>query len=614
MANNSSFPPLAQAFADQCRRWAAEAGKDEAIQQTVWQQAALVSQATSNGHVCMRLRGNEQGSVRQIRQQLLASGIVATPEEGPVRPMVLDADNRLYLARYFDYEQRLARAIVTRQAAGRSQPGEAAQAMLAEAFAASTSQPDWQKIACALALGGRLTVISGGPGTGKTTTVANLLACLLAEAPESRIALAAPTGKAAARLVEALRARASTLPPAIQARLPHEASTVHRLLGIHPDHPRPRHHAGHPLPVEVLVVDEASMLDLSLAVKLVEAVPPEARLILLGDKDQLAAVEAGAVFAELSAQSRFSRTTGQALEQLSGHPLPATQYLDTDDSDSRIPLKDCVVWLTESHRFGKDSILGHLASAMCQGDAPQALSLLESPAAQAAKLQLVAESGPQLSSQSWQTLLAAYQHYVSTVQAYDPAQPDPAPVFAAFDTFRILCARRGSQRGVEAINQYLEAQLRPQLAGPHDKPHSPFYCGRPLIMLTNNAVTRLFNGDIGICLPDYDAEGQPILTACFPDKQQAYRRLALARLPEHESAFALTVHKSQGSEFTDVAVIFPEQDSPLLTRELAYTAITRAKKGVQLFATPEILSAAISRRSDRHNGLPSRLQEAKQGA
>lgn len=609
----ADFPLLAQAFADQCRRWSAAAGAEAAIQDSVAQQAALVSQATSNGHVCIRLRGNEQHTARQLRQQLLASGIVTRASAGPVRPLVLDMENRLYLARYFDYEQRLAQVIRSRQADHPFTPGPAALAALDAAFAGSTQQPDWQKIACALALRNRLTIISGGPGTGKTTTVANLLACLLADRPDCRIALAAPTGKAAARLVEALRTRAASLPPEIQARLPQEASTVHRLLGIHPEHPRPRFHAGQPLPVDVLVVDEASMLDLSLAVRLVEAVPPTARLILLGDKDQLAAVEAGAVFAELSAQARLTPETAAALGAWCQQPVPATTADAVEDARAGL-LADCVIWLRYSHRFGQHSPLGQLATAICQGDAETALAQLAARQADpAAPVRLVDDAATELPATAWNALQAACEDYIRAVQAYDPAQPDPAPVFAAFDAFRILCARRSGLRGVETVNRVLEARLRPLLSHPDDAANSPFYRGRPLIMVRNNVVTRLFNGDIGICLPERDAEGVWGLTACFPDPQQGFRRLPLARLPEHESAFALTVHKSQGSEFTRVAVIFPDQDGPLLSRELLYTAITRARQGVTLYAATAILAAAIERRSDRHNGLGSRLLEAGQG-
>lgn len=607
----SEFSPLAQAFADQCSRWSAAAGTDAVVQDTVAQQAALVSQATGNGHVCIRLRGNERHAARQIRQELLASGVVARAAAGPVRPLVLDAENRLYLARYFDYEQRLAQAICTRQAAGRVIPGPAARAALTAAFSSSALQPDWQKIACALALGNRLTIISGGPGTGKTTTVANLLACLLAEMPDCRIALAAPTGKAAARLVEALRTRAASLPPDIQARLPQEASTVHRLLGIHPEHPRPRFHASQPLPVDVLVVDEASMLDLSLAVRLVEAVSPSARLILLGDKDQLSAVEAGAVFAELSAQALLTPQTAAALSDWCQQPVPFTLPANPTEAAPPPLLADCVIWLRYSHRFGEHSPLGQLAAAICQGDAPAALVRLQAGQADpAAPVRLLDEAGPELPAATWDALQGAYSEYVEAVRAYDPARPDPAPVFAAFDAFRILCARRSGLRGVETVNRVLEARLRPLLSRPEEAGSSPFYCGRPLIMIRNNVVTRLFNGDIGICLPERDAEGAWGLSVCFPDPQQGFRRLPLARLPEHESAFALTVHKSQGSEFTRVAVIFPDQDSPLLSRELLYTAITRARQGVTLHASATILAAAIQRRSDRHNGLGSRLQEA----
>jgi exodeoxyribonuclease V alpha subunit len=228
----------------------------------------------------------------------------------PLLPLLLDGDGRLYLHRYFAYERRLAEDLRRRARRRPTVAGDALRGQLDELFAANAERlgdrPDWQKLAAALAWRGCLTIISGGPGTGKTTTVVALLACLLGENPGLRIALAAPTGKAAARMLEALRQRAGSLAPELQALLPRESHTLHRLLGVTPEAGRFRHHAGNPLPIDALVVDEASMLDLALACRLCEAVPPAARLILLGDKDQLAAVEAGAVFAEISADPTLS--------------------------------------------------------------------------------------------------------------------------------------------------------------------------------------------------------------------------------------------------------------------------------------------------------------------
>ena len=282
--------------------------------------AALeLSRATAEGHVCLRLAdlaarlaadAPDMADLASVRSRLLASGVVGTPEAPAAMPLLLDAQDRLYLHRHFDYERRLARRLLLAAQAAPTVVDAATRERLDSLFGRD-ALPDWQKLAAALALRQRLVVISGGPGTGKTSTVVNLLACLIAQDPQLRIALAAPTGKAAARLGEALRQRAAHLPQALRDKLPAQSHTVHRLLGAHPG--GFRHHAGHPLAIDVLVVDEASMLDLALATRLLEAVPGSARLILLGDKDQLAAVESGAVFAELSADPPLSADCMQAL-------------------------------------------------------------------------------------------------------------------------------------------------------------------------------------------------------------------------------------------------------------------------------------------------------------
>jgi exodeoxyribonuclease V alpha subunit len=294
---------LAEGFARHAANWAVAQGAPAHVAAAVARAAKALSLAVSDGHVCLMLASlvtprDEDASmpadIAGWRAALQASGIVGTPQAPGAMPLILDADDRLYLHRYFDYERRLARRLTQARHAGAREAVEApdVRARLAELFAGNAARlggaADWQQLAAALALRGRLTVISGGPGTGKTSTVVNLLACLLALDPGCRIALAAPTGKAAARMTDAIRQRAQHLPPELRERMPATSSTVHRLLGV--TQAGFAHDASHPLAVDALVVDEASMLDLALATQLLEAVPPAARIILLGDKDQLAAV------------------------------------------------------------------------------------------------------------------------------------------------------------------------------------------------------------------------------------------------------------------------------------------------------------------------------------
>ena len=575
------------------------------------QAARQVCEALADGHVCLGLEELQPlpsgtPGVPAGRRSLLASGVVADaslPGPLPPHPLVLDAGDRLYLARYHAYEQRLARRLLQaartpvvhddaalarlrQRLAELFKPASAGAGSLPSPVGAPPGDepaPDWQMLAAALACRSRLTVISGGPGTGKTTTVAALLACLLADDPNCRIALAAPTGKAAARMLEALRERGARLPEAWRAALPQQASTVHRLLGSRADG-RFTHDAAHPLALDVLVVDEASMLDLSLAVHLLEAVPPHARIVLLGDRHQLAAVEAGAVFAELGADPSLSPACRQSLSALTG--LPEAR-IEPPSPQQPSPLHDAVVWFTRSHRFEAGSGIGHLARLVNEGEVDELL-------------QVLGRTGltPDLDD-----LLGPYQPYLAAVRE-DPT--DVARAAGAFSHHRVLCATRSGRRGLAEVNAALQARARQALAARDADPTSPWYPGRPVIVRRNDHVLQLYNGDIGLALPD--ASGQ--LMVWFPAAGEgAFRAVSPARLPEHDTCFAMTVHQSQGSEFDSVALVLPEAPSPVLTRELVYTGLTRARQRVALHASREVLAAAVARPASRRGGLIARMRE-----
>lgn len=584
---------LAEGFATHCGRWAAELGAPPAARQAVFRAARAVSLATSAGHVCLPLEdiAASLAEARDLAEALLHSGVAGRPGDGR-RPLILDPQGRLYLHRYFAYERRLAAALADRRAPGGAKVKEETSPNLLDQLfpPRSDGRPDWQKLAVALALEQRLTVISGGPGTGKTTTVVALLACLLAVEPDLRVALAAPTGKAAARMIEALASRAGSLPAALGERLPTQAHTVHRLLGVTPEPGRFRHHAGNPLAVDVLVVDEASMLDLALATHLVEAVPPGARLILLGDKDQLAAVEAGAVFAELSASPALSADCVARLAAATGIPAAAI----VPPAATAGPLPDCVVWLTESHRFAADSGIGRLAALIRDGEGAAAVDCLA--VGDPALGWLRDEAGAR------QAMLAGYRPYLEALRS----GADLPGLFAAFDAFRVLCPLREGPRGVEAANAQLARWLRAALAHPADPgPISPWFPGRPLMILRNDPALGLFNGDIGLCLPDVAGAIQ----AHFPDGTGGWRVLPPLRLPVHETALALTVHKSQGSEFREVLVLLPDAPARVMSRELLYTAVTRARERVTLAGPGAVIEAACATPTRRYSGLADRLTE-----
>jgi exodeoxyribonuclease V alpha subunit len=608
---------LAEGFARHASQWASAEGAAAASVAAVGRAATALSLAVSEGHVCLPLcalaAARDDATAPRLdvagwRAALLASGIVGTPAAPGAFPLILDGDDRLYLHRYFDYERRLAARLVQarRVSADAAAMTPALRARLAELFAANAERldgaADWQQLAAALALRGRLTVISGGPGTGKTTTVVNLLACLVTLDPGCRIALAAPTGKAAARMTDAIRQRAQHLPPALREKMPAGSSTVHRLLGV--TRAGFAHDGDHPLAIDALVVDEASMLDLALATQLLEAVPPTARIILLGDKDQLAAVESGAVFAELSLDPSLTAACVQDLSAMTGTP---ESLISPPAPATPSALQDCAVWFTQTYRFARDSGIGRLADDINSGRAREAAAWLRAGSdPDVGWLNLAPHSPLEPALREMDTGYAAYAQAV----AADTTQV--LAITEAFGRFRVLCALRDGPRGAVAINAAMTRRMRAALHGPglDDGPGgSPWFAGRPVLVLSNDDVLRLFNGDIGIALPADDGQ----LLVHFPDAAApgGFRAIAPLRLPRHETAFAMTVHKSQGSEFDGVMVVLPEQRSRVLTRELLYTAVTRAKRRVTLVTDASVLEQAIATATERHSGLLQRLAEAE---
>ena len=580
-------------FADLMRRLD---GCDEPL---VWLAAALASQAVGEGHVCLDL-ASRAGTQLELdpplalpalepwKERLEQSPVVGRP--GEFRPLILCDDGRLYLQRYWAYEQDLAQAL--RERAEDEPEGldrERLQAGLARLFAHNDDQDtDWQRIAAAVALLKRFAVISGGPGTGKTSTVVRLLALLLEQTGEHppRIAMAAPTGKAAARMQESIRGALETLPveESVRQAMPDEARTLHRLLGVRPHSLKFRHHRENPLPVDVLIVDEASMVDISMMARLVDALPPRARLILLGDRDQLASVEAGAVLAELGqGGERFSEAMARDLVEVTGMTIPDAPGEGIDD---------CVVQLQRSYRFGADSGIGQLARAVNAGNGRAAWEALTGAAADVGWLEN--PGGP--CAAVAEAAVAGYRPYLEAMDRGAPAEE----VLAAFEGYRVLTALRRGEAGVERLNACIETGLaRAGLIRPRGRD----YPGRPVMISHNDPVTGLYNGDVGLLLPD----GEGALWACFPSSQ-GVRRLHPAQLPAHESVFAMTVHKSQGSEFASVLFVLPPGDSPLLARELIYTGITRAKKQVMMLGERGALETGCRRRVQRDGGLAEALR------
>ncbi|WP_455922413.1 exodeoxyribonuclease V subunit alpha [Pseudomonas putida] len=615
--------------------------------------AALTSHQLGHGHVCLDLARTleepdfalslppegdalagpvllpsqllEHLAAETWRATLASSPLVALAEDDSgERPLVL-AGQRLYLRRYWAYERRIDRALRQRLAEQESTPDDL-RSRLEQLFGApSGEQTDWQKLACALATRSAFSIVTGGPGTGKTTTVVRLLALLQAPAVNAgtplRIRLAAPTGKAAARLTESISAQVKqlTVSDSVRDKIPTEVTTVHRLLGSRPGTRHFRHDASNPLPLDVLVVDEASMIDLEMMANLLGAMPAHARLVLLGDKDQLASVEAGAVLGDLcrdAEQGCYSPQTLAWLEQVSGERITGLEV----GSAERHPLAQQVVMLRHSRRFGEGSGIGQLALRVNRQEAEQARELLTGR--QFADIFSVPLKGEQ--DRSLDRLLLqgqasdgaqGYRHYLNVLQTNRPAPRTPLDseawavwarqVLEAFESFQLLCAVRKGPWGVEGLNQRAARVLTAARLIEGDQ---PWYEGRPVLMTRNDYGLGLMNGDIGIALrlPDGSDTDRQVLRVAFPrnDGQGGVRFVLPSRLNDVETVFAMTVHKSQGSEFTHTALILPDALNPVLTKELIYTGITRAKQWFSLIEPRKgVFEDAVQRKVKRLSGL-----------
>jgi exodeoxyribonuclease V alpha subunit len=619
--------------------------------------AALTSHQLGHGHVCLDLaeilgnpdmalslppEGDEERQAVLLPSEVLAV-LDVTPwlkalESSPIVaigkvddcPLVLDG-KRLYLRRYWGYERRVSECLQLRLSNQSTHPDDLCE-RLANLFPErpvidGKTVTDWQKLACALSARGAFSIITGGPGTGKTTTVVRLLALLQAPAVEQgspiRIRLAAPTGKAAARLTESIGRQVQSLEvaEAVRPHIPVEVTTVHRLLGSRPDTRHFRHHISNPLPLDVLVVDEASMIDLEMMACLLDALPPQARLILLGDKDQLASVEAGAVLGDLCRDAESGYYTPQTrawLEEICGECL-SEEALE-DGHHEQHALAQQVVMLRHSRRFNSGSGIGQLARHVNLQDASSARALL----AQKAYSDLFCQRLRDADDKKLETLVLdghgpekphGYRHYLTVMEtqrpSYDLPIEDPAweawakAVLDAFDEFQLLCAVRKGPWGVEGLNQRIAKALLGAKLISHDQ---GWYEGRPVLVTRNDYSLNLMNGDIGIalCMPEPANRSGKAIRVAFPrnDGSGGLRFILPSRLSAVETVFAMTVHKSQGSEFAHTALVLPEAISPVLTKELIYTGITRARNWFSLIESrPGVFEEAVSRRVRRLSGL-----------
>ncbi|NDU86286.1 MAG: exodeoxyribonuclease V subunit alpha [Ferrovum sp.] len=591
--------------------------------------AALLSHLESLGHTCLEVN---QIAFNDPTESLQASTTPVSPPPPHLVPIWLNAlkhcvlvgtpstltpplvlqGSRLYLRRYWHFETMVAQELRlrTESTAPMTPDADLAHHWINQLFPATVRSPvtpDWQKVACVLALKGRFTVITGGPGTGKTHTAARLLTLLLALTPHARtmrIALAAPTGKAAARLNQAIFSALHELTPRLEKVLDlspliahlSPACTLHSLLGARFGTRQWRHHGANPVALDLLIVDEASMIHLEMMATLLQAIPPHCRLILMGDKDQLSSVEAGAVLGdlcELAEQGNYRPETLSAIQHLSGVELPP-EFMNPQGSN----LSQHLVMLRHSHRFG--SAIGQLACAVNAGDEATVLNCLHQ--GESTGVRWIPRGEPSLFAHlALDSKQTNYFAFFQCIQSR-PKEPDQQEswirkVITTFDRFRFLCAVHDGPWGVNTLNQMVEQQLT---AFEWIKSQGEWYEGRPVLVTQNDHELGIFNGDIGITLRVVP-EKSPLRV--FFVTNEGIRSVSISRLNQVATAFAMTVHKSQGSEFEHTCLILPGNHTNV-TRELIYTGITRARAALTLITdSPQTLTQGIARRVQRSSGL-----------
>ncbi len=521
--------------------------------------AKLVT-ATVNQHSCLDLTQLDPA----LTQELQAEASVGGPEDG--KPFVL-SHNKLYLSRFYHYESEVA-ALISRRNVALDIPDATLLAQKLEQHFGD-AEHNRQKLAAFLAIVRQLAIITGGPGTGKTSTVVKILDILLEESPDLTIKLVAPTGKAAMRLSDSINEWAESREKKFQVQ------TLHRLLGMRKDGRTWRHGPQNQVKVDLLIVDEASMIDLTMMHRLLGALPEHTRLILLGDPNQLPSVDTGNVLADLCAGATGFSSTFAA--------LAANFVGEVQTVEQSHQLTDAVCELDKSYRFDPNSGIATLAKAIQSGQ----------PATGLADHSVVFKTDDQ--GTLVRDLLGYWKNYIGLLAE---KQFDTEMLLRSFEQTRILCSRRGGEAGVELINREIESALESEGI---KSPDNEFYAGRPILITQNDYNLGLFNGDIGICTPIETSEQ---FVVSFSGASEP---LLASRLPKHESCFAMTVHKAQGSEFEHVILALSEEASDdatsLLTRELLYTAITRAKDHITIHCDTQIWARAVSQSSRRVSGM-----------
>ncbi|HSB93095.1 MAG TPA: exodeoxyribonuclease V subunit alpha [Flavitalea sp.] len=572
--------------------------------------AYMVSRKLAEGHICLPLKNIENDFLEDpyfpdfhfdAQSGDLLKNPFVTADPDAVQPFILHND-KLYLQRYFRYETMILQRIQSLIESESLTLDERVRQLndhktdvteILNTNGVPATELPWQTAAVISGALNNFTIITGGPGTGKTTTVAKLLAVLFSMNPALKVALGAPTGKAAARMAESLKnASATEWSPDLFARL--QPSTIHRLLKNIPGTTGFRYNASNPLHYDVVIIDESSMIDVALFAKLLNAIKAGTRLIMLGDKDQLASVEAGSMFGDLcqipESNNRFSAPRLSLINAFV--PAGKKQFPVAPGNARQAYLSEHIIELQYSHRFSDKLGIGLISKAVIRNDVPQLEQFLDRP------------GDPQVTVDFTETSLL-FDEFILGYEDYI-LEKDIAAALRKLNRLRVLCAVREGDQGLYELNRRIEEFLRRKGLL---KRSGDFYEHRPVMVTRNNYRLGLYNGDIGILR--LDTEGK--LRAWFENAEGSLVQVLPAYLTHVETVYAMTIHKSQGSEFDSVMVVLPSvHHGRLLTRELLYTAITRAKKNVIIRSTREIILETTAQQVNRGSGITDRLKELEQ--
>jgi len=562
--------------------------------EVLWAAAACIY-AQKNGHVCLDFTKWDEGwlfddkkSNQKLTDSIKKAWLKALDKSplvsggGELQPLILES-SRLYLHRFWSFEEELCHWL-NQKSSGTNEVSETEKGVMQSLLnpTGDLFETNWQHVAVQLSFLKDLVVISGGPGTGKTFAVLNIIAAHLLSKPEGeyRIALAAPTGKAARRLAESIESGRSNLPDHIQSKveIPDTAQTVHKLLGSDFRGASFSFNKENPLTYDLVIVDEASMLDMNMWVRLIRAVGSNTKLIVLGDKDQLASVEAGSILGDIcGGENSFSDNIVKSVSQIQGTNIPIAK--------EKPSINDCIVFLTKSYRFGENSGIQKFAAAVNESNPDLAIEILQDST-------LADLSWLEPTSENMESIVRDYA--VNHHAEFKTKSQDER--LKASNKKKILCALRRGPFGVEQINGKVESIIKRKqnvLAG------RTWFEGRIVMATRNDALLQIRNGDIGI----YTDEGNGVIQFEGEERQS----LSANRLKDYESAFAITIHKSQGSEFDEVAVILSNQVNTVLSKEILYTAVTRARKNTLIIVNEDVLRKTILRSVSRRSGLKQKI-------